>query len=169
VLNGRSWCWYSFGGTICGRVIVGRAVGIRRDLERAAVQCASPAFSRRRGVDREAGLASVAAMGSSCAVGSRGDCSRRALCCNSSLALLHICTTVALVRGDSTWTLSTRCGVRESAGPLQLSKDCIFVSKQIAHETVAVALVHAQGRLLSWAKNAWCKCVCKSSNVGLIG
>ena len=33
------------------------------------------------------------------------------------------------------------------AGALQFPKDGIFVSKEIAHETIAVAFVHGQGVL----------------------
>jgi hypothetical protein len=58
--------------------------------------------------------------------------------------------------------------VCESAGPLQLSKNCILVSEQITHKTVVVTFIHTQSRLLAWTENAGGKGGRESSNVGFI-
>lgn len=56
----------------------------------------------------------------------------------------------------------------QGAGALQLSKDRILVCEQVANKTVAVALVHAQSRLLSWTEDAWRKSIGQGGHISLI-
>jgi hypothetical protein len=101
--------------------------------------------------------------------GTWGHSPRRSLRCNSSLALLHVGASVALVGGDSAGSLYAGSGVSESAGTLQLTEDGVFVGKEIADEAVAEALVHCQRVLQPWAKDTGSKSIRQCSNVSLVG
>lgn len=89
---------------------------------------------------------------------------------NGSLAGLHRCTTVTLVRADGAWTVGAGAGNSEGTRlALQLAEDGVLVSKQIADQTVAVALVHRQAALDARAENARGKGLCQRSDVFFVG
>jgi hypothetical protein len=53
--------------------------------------------------------------------------------------------------------------------PLQLVEDVLFMFKEVAHESVAVSLVHCEVVFQARAENAWCEILCEGGHITLVG
>lgn len=59
--------------------------------------------------------------------------------------------------------------MRKGTGTLEFAKNGFFVGEQITQKAVAVAFMHGEGCVLTWAQDARCKNLCQTGDKGFIG
>jgi hypothetical protein len=70
----------------------------------------------------------------------------------------HVGAAIALIATDGSGPSGRSTKIAKGGGlSLQLTENGIFVIKEVAYETVAVALVHGEVTLHTGAENTWCQ------------